>query len=147
MNKLFFIAFVAILALAAGAAAKEEKDKPLKVEAKCGNNGNLQVLFTNPLSERIKTTVKAITYSGNFKWDIDLKSGQSKKFVIDLLTLQDEEIEVYLKYKHGMYTFKEELTVPACRKAGTPIPEFPTIALPIAAVIGALFFFRHNKSG
>jgi hypothetical protein len=28
---------------------------------------------------------------------------------------------------------------------GTPIPEFPTIALPIAAVIGLVFFFQHKK--
>lgn len=28
---------------------------------------------------------------------------------------------------------------------GTPIPEFPTVALPIAAVIGLVFFFQHRK--
>ena len=29
---------------------------------------------------------------------------------------------------------------------GTPIPEFPTVALPIAAVIGLLFFFQQRNS-
>jgi hypothetical protein len=31
------------------------------------------------------------------------------------------------------------------RYGGNPIPEFPTIALPIAAVIGMVFFFQHKK--
>jgi hypothetical protein len=32
-----------------------------------------------------------------------------------------------------------------CAGGGTTIPEFPTVALPIAAVIGLVFFFQYRK--
>lgn len=32
-----------------------------------------------------------------------------------------------------------------CRPGDTQIPEFPTIALPIAVIIGLVFFFQHRK--
>jgi hypothetical protein len=32
-----------------------------------------------------------------------------------------------------------------CAGGQTTVPEFPTIALPIAAVIGLVFFFQHRK--
>jgi len=37
------------------------------------------------------------------------------------------------------------LTISHGCSGGTQIPEFPTVALPIAAVIGLVFFFQHRK--
>ena len=48
----------------------------------------------------------------------------------------------YLIKADGICTTGEDLYGPS---ACTPIPEFSTIAIPIASILGLLFFFNHRK--
>lgn len=148
LRKTLIIAIViAMLILAAGAAtAKEAKDnKPLKIEATCGGDEDIHVFLTNVLSENVKTSVKATLYE-DFTWNIDLNPGEVKEFKIQLPKVQDKEIEVHLNYLYKGKNFKEDVKVTDCEGVESQIPEFPTIILPIAAVIGLMVFFGRKKN-
>ena|SRR3989304_8797619 len=57
-------------------------------------------------------------------------------------------VAVHVRFKNGCTGFVSDGIVPqgSMKTCEQQIPEFPTIALPIAAIIGLLFMFQHRKN-
>lgn len=72
--------------------------------------------------------------------DVDLGTAEYLNFIPT-----EQDILLHINNPTECSRFNEGNTCWRRPGHGTPIPEFPTVALPIAAVIGMLFFFQNRK--
>lgn len=172
---MFSTAFLAVMVVMTGIAAATITSSPDEIIVNIGTNEPVTAFITfNPLSagaDRISFTITdastgLLTNEVIGSWDNFVTSGNYKTsstapvvgsnnqwtFSIKDATDGDDATQIGKQYIIDYTVSKQGVVVGTLRTLGSAstvatasIPEFPTVALPVAAVIGLMLIFQHKK--
>lgn len=141
-----FVAMLILLSIASPVLGEEKKNiEPLAVQASC-EGGSIKLTLTSSeifyTKLEIESDQQEIT-SRQLFWP-----GRVVDFTFPVSNKEDTEYAIEIGYKYKGREIEVERTV-SCEAVvppdATEIPEFPTIALPVVAVIGLMYVFQRKK--